>query len=91
MNDTLKAFARQTLKDGLAKCTEGQQLVFKLMYCDPTNPWRRTPEDTTRIKATNVGNVVDNIPDEKLDWAMEQVETTLAKAAILSQDAEASR
>ncbi len=81
MNDALKAFARQTLKDGLARCTGGQQVVFKLMYSEPTDPRHRTSEVVARIKAADIEDVVDGIPDEKLDWAMEQVEATLAKAA----------
>lgn len=81
MNDALEAFARQTLKDGLARCTEGQQAVFKLMYSEPTDPRHRTPEVVARIKAADIEDVVDGMFDEKLDWAMEQVEATLAKAA----------
>lgn len=76
MNDALKAFAKQTLKDGLARCTEEQQMVFKLMYAEPTDSWKRTPEATARIKAADVEDVVDRMPDEKLDWAMEQVAAT---------------
>ncbi len=85
MNDALNAFARQTLKDGLARCTEAQQAVFRLMYSEPTEPGQRTPEVVARIKAADIEDVVDGIPDEKLDWAMTQVETTLAKATMRAE------
>ena len=68
MNSTLSAFARQQLKVGLAQCTEAQRLLFKRMYShqSPDRP---------------IDSVVDAMPDGKLDWAMQQVERTLAKAA----------
>lgn len=81
MNDQLRDLARQPLKDGLARCTEAQQAVFKLMYSEPTDSWSRTPEEVARIKAANIDDVVDGMPHEKLDWAMQQVQTTLDKAA----------
>lgn len=81
MNDQLREFARQTLKNGLARCTEEQQVIFKLMYY-------RTPDVIARIKAADVGDVVDGIPDEKLDWAMQQVQVTLDKAAGGSRSVE---
>ncbi len=68
MNDQIQEFARQTLKDGLAQCTEGQQGIFKRMY-----GW----ED----RSLPINEVVDRMPPEKLDWAMQQVQSTLDKAA----------
>ena len=81
MNNTLKTFARQTLKAGLARCTKEQQVVFKLGYSEPIDPRYRTPEVVAQIKAADIEDVVDGIPDEKLGWAMEQVEATLARKA----------
>ncbi len=66
MNKELLAFARKTLKDGLAQCTKGQQAKFKQMY-------------SFQDRSADIEDVVDNMPDEKLDRAMEQVEGTLAK------------
>ena len=86
MNNTLKAFAQRTLKDGLARCTEEQRVVFKLMYSEPTDPRHRTPNVVARIKAADIEHVVDSISDEKVDWAMAQVEATLAKAAKDAND-----
>ena len=66
MNNQLTAFARETLKEGLAKCTKEQILLFKRMY---------SHEDLEK----DINKVVDDMPDEKLDWAMQQVERTLTK------------
>lgn len=64
MNKQLRVFAEATLKEGLAKCTEDQRLLFKKMYAHGN---LEMPID----------KVVDNLPDEKIDWAMQQVEQTL--------------
>lgn len=66
MNNTLSQYARAQLKAGLAECNEGQQLLFKRMYS------HKNLEKT-------IEQVVDDMPDEKLDWAMQQVERTLQK------------
>ena len=66
MNDQLQEFARNELKDGLKQCTEGQQLLFKRMY-------------SHNNLSANIDELVDIIPEEKLDWAMEQVRRTLEK------------
>lgn len=65
MNNELVEFARQRLKDGLARCTEKQQNNFKLMYShtDLSKP---------------IDDVVNAMLPERLDWAMQQVERTLA-------------
>ena len=36
MNDQLVKFARDTLKTGLAQCSDAQVLLFKRMYCHST-------------------------------------------------------
>jgi len=68
MNDQIQEFARQTLKDGLAKCTDGQRRLFRQMY---------SPKDLT----CPIGDAVDRMNAETLDWAMRQVESTLEKNA----------
>ena len=73
MNEQLEKFARQTLKDGLSKCTKAQQILFKKMYaCD-------APELVPGIPHSlyGINYVVDSMPPNKLDWAMRQVERTL--------------
>jgi len=66
MNETLTIYAREQLKEGLAKCTDGNILLFKRMYS----------HENLELP---ISEVVDNMPDEKLDWAMRQVERTLIK------------
>jgi len=66
MNKQLEAYARKTLKEDLAKCTEDQQIIFKRLYF---------PENLK----TPINDVVDRMPIDRLSWAMEQVERTLGK------------
>lgn len=66
MNSTIEKFTRQTIKDGLKRCTESQQFLFKRMY-SPKN--LELPID----------EVVDKMPIEKLDWALTQIESTNKK------------
>ncbi len=66
MNNELDNFARESLKDSLAKCTEAEQRLFKQMYAfENIND--------------SIDKAVDNMPSEKLDWAMQQVQRTLDK------------
>lgn len=67
MNQQLQDFARETLKEGLKKCTDAQVDLFKRMYS----------HDNLEL---SIDDVVDNMPEAKLDWAMKQVERTLAKS-----------
>jgi RNA-binding protein YlmH len=69
MNKTLQTFARQELKDGLQKCTESQQMLFKRMY---------SYLDLT----ADLNTVVDNMREDQLSHAMSQVERTLAKQTV---------
>lgn len=66
MNNQLQNFARKQLKDDLKKCNESQQLKFKRMYADGN-------------LNLNIDEVVDRMSEDKLDWAMQQVERTLKK------------
>jgi hypothetical protein len=68
MNKQLQEHARNTLKDGLSKCTEKQQRFFKQMYC-------------FKDLEASIDVAVDNIPEDKLDWAMQQVKRTLNNVA----------
>lgn len=83
MNEKLQVFARESLKNGLAKLPEGWQRKFKLMYGRGNHenltskiPSMRTVEEA---EAMDINAVVDEIPAEKLDWAMQQVENSLQK------------
>ena len=55
MNNELQTFARDNLKKkDLAQCTDEQQLFFKRMYSHKN------------LKA-DINNIVDNMPEDKLD------------------------
>ena len=68
MNKTVSAFIRDRLKKGLSHLPEDSQHLFKRMY-SPNN-----------LEAP-IEEVVDHMPDEKLDWALTQVEQSLQKQA----------
>ena len=59
-----KDFRLNTLKGLLARTTEEQQLFFKRMYAH---------KDLDK----SIEDVVDEIPDDKIDWAIQQVERTV--------------
>jgi len=65
-NETIKNFAKEQLKGLLSQCTEGQQLMFKRMYCH-------------RNLELPINEAVDQMADDKIDWAMTQVERTIEK------------
>jgi len=68
MNNQLQDFARVQLKESLNQLPESWQLMFKRMYS----------EDNLDLP---IGEVVDKVPEDKLDWAMQQVERSLEKRA----------
>lgn len=75
MNKTIEAFTRQQIKDGLAALHDENRKVFKLMY--GTRGGKLNTEET---EARDVNEVVDEMPADQLDWALTQVENSLAKA-----------
>ena len=66
MNETLKTTAKQMLKNLLSQCTEPQQMIFKRMYS----------HDNLELQ---INEVVDKLPDDKIDWAITQCEQTVEK------------
>jgi len=66
MNKRLQTFARHALKDGLAQLPESHHMLFKHMY------------SYTNLDA-DINDVVDAMPEGKLDRAMQQVQQTLDK------------
>jgi 5-methylthioribose kinase len=76
MNDKMQNFARKFLLDGLETLPEGYNRTFKLMY--GRNNGKRSVEDTEKM---SIDAVVEEITPEKLDWAMQQVERSIAKLA----------
>ena len=83
MNDQLQYYARNELKDGLSRLPTKWQETFKLMY--GRNGGKRNVEDS---KAMDINAVVDEMPADRLDWAMQQVYRSLDKLA--EQDKSAS-
>lgn len=74
MNDRVEQFARGALKDGLAELTVENQNMFRRMY------GKQLPDGKGVDFEVPIDTVVDEMPSAKLDWAMEQVENTLANA-----------
>lgn len=66
MNEELQTFARNQLKEDLALLPEANQRIFKRMYSHEN------------LEA-DINDVVDAMPEEKLDWAMQQVQRTIDK------------
>lgn len=69
MNNQIQEFARKTLKEGLSQLPEGHQIKFKRMY---------SPESLD----APISDVVDWMPEDKLDWAMQQVEYSIARLNV---------
>jgi len=67
-NSTIETFTRETMKTEIAKLGESQQLLFKRMYS-------HTDMDK------DINDVIDQIPIDKLSWALTQVENSVAKHA----------
>jgi hypothetical protein len=66
MNDKIRDFARAEILFGLSQLPEANVTMFKKMYSHGN------------IELP-IEQVVNKIPDDKLDWAMQQVENTLKK------------
>jgi len=64
MNELLEKHAREMLKTGLKQLPEKHQHFFKRMYSHGN------------LEA-DIENVVDSMPEDKLDWAMTQVQRSL--------------
>ena len=66
MNEKLAIYARKTLKDDLRQCSKEQQTFFNRMY-------------SYNGLDSPINEVIDNMPEEKLDHALRQVHTTLER------------
>ena len=69
MNQQLADFARQKIIDGLKQLPAGSQMLFKRMYSHENLD-------------ADIEDVAVNMPEEKLGWAMQQVERSLEKANV---------
>lgn len=72
MNKTIEKYAREQIKSGLNQLEEECQMLFKRMYSH--NDLKKSIE-----------KVVDDMPTDKLNWALSQIENTLAKK-VFSND-----
>ncbi len=66
MNSILQQIVRNYLKEGLSKLPDSHILLFKRMY-------------SHKNLDLPINDVVDKMPEDKLDWAMQQVERSLEK------------
>ncbi|MBT3298482.1 hypothetical protein HN385_06155 [archaeon] len=66
MNNQIQDFAKSYLKDSLVQLPENWILMFKRMYSHENLD-------------ADINDVIDMIPEDKLDWAMQQVENSLKK------------
>ena len=66
MNNKLQAYARQEIKAGLEQLPESHKMLFKRMY-------------SYENLDADINDVVDNMEESKLDFALKQVENTLMK------------
>lgn len=71
MNSELHKYATDYLKENLSKLEEKNRVIFKRLYSYP-NGLNKPPDLTA-----NINDVVDKIPDDKLDWAMQQVKRSM--------------
>ncbi len=78
MNNELETYARNWLKENLAGLSEGHHSLFKRMY--------GFKKDMTadEVIGQDINAVVDSMPSEKLNWAMQQVKNTKANQEVKS-------
>ena len=69
MNEQLQQYAREILKSDLVTLPEAHQMIFKRMY-------------SHKDLSADINTVVDNMPESKLDWAMQQVKHSLIKIGV---------
>lgn len=73
MNQQLQDYARSVIKEGLSKLSGRSHEVFKLMYARDNG--KRSVADAL---AMDINSVVDSMPPDTLDHAMNQVNRTIA-------------
>ena len=77
MNQAVIDFMRSEIKQGLKQLPEDWQLLFKRMYSYPNGNLSVLPDLEKPID-----KVVDDMPVEKLDWALSQVQKSIAKIQV---------
>lgn len=79
MNKTIETFARESIRTGIKSLPDECQTRFKLMYSEPRDPDKRTPEVVRAIKIARIDDVIDSMRDSELDHALSQVQATIEK------------
>lgn len=69
MNPELDAYGREFIRINIKKLEERHILKFKQMY-------------SSHNLSEDIDHVIDNMPPEKIDWAMHQVMNSLIKERI---------
>jgi len=81
MNQQLQDFARKTILDGLNQLPVDWQNKYKLIYGRKNG--KKTVEDTLIVP---IEIIVAETPEDKLDWAMQQIEESLKKFKIINNE-----
>lgn len=66
MNKSVELFIKEEIKSKIAKLPEGWQMRFKRMY-------------SHKDLEADINDVIDNMPTDKLEWALTQVENSITK------------
>lgn len=66
MNKQVIDFMKDKIKEGLKTLPEGHQMLFKRMYSHGNLD-------------ASIDTVVDNMPEEKFDWALTQIDNSHKK------------
>lgn len=65
-NKTIINITKKIIKELLLECSDEQQLMFRKMYCNEN-------------LELSISDVVDQMLDDKIDFALTQIERTLEK------------
>ena len=66
MNKTISNTIRQSMKKMIIHCNDNEQLLFKRMY-------------SHNNLNLHINDVIDNMPDDKINMGFTQIENTLKK------------
>lgn len=77
MNQTIAKFARKQILEKLETLPERSQELFKLIYGRKNG--KRSVEDTKKMSNKEV---LAEMKDENLDWALTQIEATQTKFKV---------
>jgi hypothetical protein len=72
MNDTIEKFTRQEILEKLQTLPESYQRMFLRMYNYSVSSESNNPADY-------ISETVSNLPTDKLDWALTQIENSIKK------------